>query len=213
MACAIEQILEQAIPANMSELQVAAVGRIVAATIEEIEVECFAQEAAPPLGALVVTMDGEPAIFGAVAAITTAGVDASRPLVPHGDAGEDLESVLARNPHLPLLLRTSFSTRILASVRSARVKYGPPDSPPSLFGRVRVCDQVEVRQFVSDATFLQPLLAAADPGDDLPTAFLRLASRSDHEATDFLVRAGRAMVPLLGGDPGRLTSILRRIRP
>src|SRR6266487_1380067 len=91
-----------------------ATGRIVAATVEDFEAECFQQDGAPPLGALVVTLDGEPAVFAAVAEITTAGLDPSRPLVPHGSPDEDLETVLSRNPHLPLLLRTSFSARIIA---------------------------------------------------------------------------------------------------
>lgn len=190
-----------------------ATGRIVAASIEAFEAECFEQDAAPPLGALVVTLDGGPAIYAAVAAISTAGLDPSRPLVPHGSADEDLETVLARNPHLPLLLRTSFNARILAHQDAEQIEHRSPDAPPRLFARVRVCDDTEQQRFVSGMDFLEPLLAAGEGGDDVAAAFLRRAGRSRVDRAAFLLEAGRALVPLLSGEPERLTAILRSIRP
>jgi len=84
-----------------------AVGRIVAASLAELRVECFELEGAPPLGALVAVAEQNPAVYGVVSSVTTEGVDPSRPVSPHGTADEDLGTVLSRNPHLPVLLRTT----------------------------------------------------------------------------------------------------------
>jgi hypothetical protein len=190
-----------------------AAGRIVAASIEEYEAECFDQNGAPPLGTLMVTVDGEPAVYAAVASISTEGIDPSRPLVPHGAADEDLETVLSRNPHLPLLLRTSFTARVIASGDTGALYHRLPDVPPPLFARVRACADEETGHFVAGLAFLEPLLAGANGEDEVVTAFLRRVSRSQRDASRFLVEAGRRLVPLLSREPDRLTAILRSIRP
>lgn len=193
-----------------------ATGRIVAATIEGFEAECFDQGTTPPMGCLVVAVDGLPIVYAVVTSIATIGMDPSRPLIPHGDAGEDLESVLARNPHLPLLLRTSFDARILAfdgHESDEPIRYRLPDSPPRLFARVRACSDPERERFVDGLQFLEPLVTACENNDDVVAAFLRQSSRAKPNPAAFLLDAGRALVPLLSSDPERLTAILRRIRP
>jgi hypothetical protein len=196
--------------AGMQALGSEGVGRIVEATIQDLVAECLPQCQAPPLGALLVTVDGEHPVYAAVTGITTAGIDPSRPVIPHGGADEDLDTVLSRNPHLPMLLRTSFSALILAHHGSGGIRHYLPDAPPPLFARIRACDIEEQALFVGGLEFVEPLLGA---GDDAAAAFIRRASRSGPNAAGFLLETGRRLVPLLSGDPERLTSLLRRIRP
>lgn len=190
-----------------------AIGRIVAASIEAFEAECLGGSTQPPLGSLLVTLDGEPTIYASVTAIETAGIDPSRPVVPHGSADEDLQTVLRRNPHLPMLLRSSFSAAIIAHASNDGVRYSPPDLPPPLLARVRVCDVDEQRSFAESLDCLEPLLRAGESSDDTLVAFLRRASRAQGSPRSFLLAAGRRLVPLLSGEPARFAAILRRLQP
>jgi hypothetical protein len=211
MAAALGKIVEQASTADLTASEMAA-GRIVAAGIDAFDAECFPQSASPVAGALVRTVDG-PVVYAVVTSIETSGLDPSRPLVPHGDAADDLDAVLAANPHLPLLLHTSFHGRIVAFEDGGATHYALPERPPSLWARVKVCDVVELQQFTESMEFLEPLVTAASGEDDVVAAFLRQCSRAHPRSTAFLVDAGRALVPLLSREPDRLTAILRRIRP
>jgi hypothetical protein len=203
--------VEQAASSDLAGGEIA-VGRVVASGVEEFDCECFANASAPAAGALVRTIDG-PDVYAVVTSIETAGLDPSRPLVPHGSVEDDLETVLAANPHLPLLLHTTFHGRILGYREGRRISYGLPQRPPSLFARVNECDNVELRDFVAGLDFIEPLLEASGGEPDIVSAFLRQSSRSQPQAERFLLGAGRALVPLLSREPQRLTSILRRIRP
>jgi hypothetical protein len=203
--------LEQAAPTDLASSDTA-IGRIVAAGVDEFDAECFSQASSPSAGTLVRTIDG-PVVYAAVLSVETAGVDPSRPLVPHGGVNDDLDTLLAANPHLPLLLRTRFRGRSVGRKDEYWIHHGLPERPPPLFARVKFCDASELRDFVAGMDFLEPLLVAMEGEDEVVAAFLRQSSRSQPHAAVFLLEAGRALVPLLSREPDRLTAILRRIRP
>jgi hypothetical protein len=191
----------------------AAVGRIVSASSQSFETECFQHGFAPPLGTLVLTSDGDPLVYGAVSAVVTQGVDPSRPIAPHGAPDEDLQTVLNRNPHLPILLRTTFDAVIIGHERGDQVLHVLPDLPPQLVGRVRVCTSSEQLRFLGQLDCLEQLLGNGGMGDEVVAAFLRRASSGRPDARAFLLEAGRRLVPLLAAEPERLAGIVRRIRP
>lgn len=215
METSIRKIVEQTATDDLETavMSLEISGRIVGTTVEAFETECLDQGGAPPIGALVITVDGPPVVYAAVATISTTGIDPSRPLVPHGNPGEDLDTVLARNPHLPLLLRTSFEACVLAHRVGDEIRYGLPESPPRLFARVAICEATDQKLLLNDARFLDALVASASGDDEVLTAFLRRSSRSQTSPEAFLVNSARALVPLLGNEPERLAAILRRIRP
>jgi hypothetical protein len=196
----------------MDQCQFDLLGRIVVASLREFTVECFAEASPPPFGALVAVAESEPAVYGVVTDIITEGVDPSRPIAPHGTAEEDLETVLSRNPHLPVLLRTSFRALINAHVRHGAVCHYLPAAPPRLVSRVRLCDPTEQRRVVDGLSCLQPLVQGG-AGDEVLTAFIRNASLVQPDRRAFLVGAGRALVPLLAAEPDRLATVIRGIRP
>jgi hypothetical protein len=159
------------------------------------------------------TLDGDPPIYAAVMGITTAGVDPSRPVVPHGGPDEDLETVLRQNPHLPLLLRVSFSAAIVGHGTTGALRRYLPQSPPPLLARVAVCGAAEEAMFVADLDFLESLVGACSPQDEVIAAFLRRAALATGDRRGFLLAAARRLVPLLTNEPQRLVAILNRIRP
>lgn len=190
----------------------AAVGRIVAASLHDFTVECFPEASPPPFGALVAVAERDPAVYGVVTDIVTDGVDPSRPIAPHGGADEDLATVLSRNPHLPVLLRTTFRAVIGAHDLAGAICHYPPPAPPQLVSRVRLCDPDEQRRFLDGLHCLEPLVQGG-AGDEVLAAFVRNASIVQPDRRAFLVQAGRALVPLLASDPDRLATIIRGIRP
>jgi len=190
-----------------------AVGRIVAASLAELRVECFELEGAPPLGALVAVAEQNPAVYGVVSSVTTEGVDPSRPVSPHGTADEDLGTVLSRNPHLPVLLRTTFTAVVVGFEEGGALRHYLPDTPARLIARIRVCDANDQCRFAESLEFLEPLLQSGSLADDVVAAFIRRTSRAHADPYRFLLDAGRALVPLLMNEPDRLAAIVRRIRP
>lgn len=191
----------------------AAVGRIVAASLQNFETECFQGEPGPALGTLIMTMDGDPPVYGAVSSIVTQGVDPSRPVAPHGNADEDLPTVLKRHPHLPILLRTTFQSTMLGYDSRGVVHQVLPDVPPPLVARVRACTLDEQCRFVERLDFLERLLTRSDIADEVVAAFLRRAGAAQQDTRGFLLAAARALVPLLGAEPERLAAVVHRIRP
>jgi hypothetical protein len=190
-----------------------AIGRIVEASVEALEAECLDGCPPPPLGSLLTTLDGDPPVFAAVTKIRTEGVDPSRPVVPHGAAEDDLETVLRQNPHLSLLLRVSFSATVIGHGRLGAVRYFLPESPPPLLARVAACSAAQTARFVQSLEFLYPLVRSGADQDEMIAAFLRRSADASSDRRAFLLAAGRHLVPLLGGEPDRLVTILRRIRP
>ncbi len=190
-----------------------AAGRIVEASIDTIEAECLDGCLPPSVGSLLVTLDGEPAVYAAVTAIRTAGVDPSRPVVPHGGADEDLETVLRRNPHLALLLRVSFSAAIIAHSWDGSLRHFLPPIPPPLLARVGVCDLEQTVRFTGGLEFLDALVCSEATPDETIAAFLRRTADAHGDRRTYLLAAGRRLVPLLSSEPDRLAGILRRIRP
>jgi len=188
------------------------VGRIVAASLQSFEISCFSTDVAPPLGALLVTMDSEPPIYGAVSAVSTQGVDPSRPIAPHGGADEDLATVVGRNPQLSILLRTTATAIVVGFGRLASVRQTMPDLPPPLIARVRLCSYAELSQFVGRLDCLRLLLNAGEMADFVTSAFLVRAGRASADPRGFRVRAGQALVPLLGSQAQRLSGVLRELQ-
>jgi hypothetical protein len=78
---------------------------------------------------------------------------------------------------------------------------------------VRACTADERAEFTESLDFLELLLAAGPLCDDLTAAALRGAAAVRPDGRAFLVRAGKALTPLLATDPPRLHAILRRLQP
>lgn len=90
-----------------------------------------------------------------------------------------------------------------------------PPRPPMSLSEVELCSAEEVYHFTQRCDFFRLVIMAADvPSDDLIAAALRHASWAYPEEMryDFMVRCGRHLARLLGGDLRRLSHVLTLIR-
>jgi len=175
----------------------------------------------PPLGSLLKVAEGS-TIFAVVCNARTQSID-GRPPVARLSGETDLESYLEKHPHLRHLLQTTCDAVVVghqdgdprsADARSgAQVRHYLPSAPAPLFAPVRVCSPEETARFSQNLDFLNLLLASPAHSDEMTAACLRRAAAAHDDARSFLVRAGKELARLLGAEPQRLTSILRRVRP
>jgi hypothetical protein len=176
----------------------------------------------PPLGSLLKVEDGGGqtparlggAIFAVVCNASTESID-GRPPVARLSGEADLESYLENHPHLRHLLQTKCEAVVVGHQDGAQVHHYLPPSPAPLFAPVRLCSADETARFSRELDFLKLLLASPTHADEMTAACLRRAAAAHPPQADraFLVRAGKELARLLGAEPQRLTSILRRVRP
>lgn len=188
-------------------------GRVIRASIDRFSAECFNRDGAPPLGLLVAVEDVEEPVFGIVSGVLTEGIDPTRRVTARGEPEHDLQRVLEENPHVPALLATTFDAVVVGHERDGSVRQYLPAAPAPILARVRACSEAESAEFMRSFDFLRLLLAAGYFADDVIAAALRQAATVQPDRRGFLVRAGKALTPLLADDATRLQAILRRIQP
>jgi hypothetical protein len=170
----------------------------------------------PPLGSLL-KVEEAGTIYAVICNARTESID-GRPPVARLSGEADLESYLEKHPHLRHLLQTTCDAVVVGhedtDARSgAQVRHYLPSAPAPLFAPVHVCSAEETARFSQSLDFLNLLLAAPAHSDEMTAACLRRAAAAHDDARSFLVRAGKELARLLGAEPQRLTSILRRVRP
>ena len=188
------------------------VAEVVEAASAAFIAQCYALDGAPPLGALVRT--GDPPTYGVVCNIESGPLDAGRRVTARGH-GEDSEEALYRsNPQLERLLVTRLEARIVGYDREGATRQGLPSLPPRLHAFVYVCTPEEVRAFTRSFDFIHLLAAVSPPtGDEVVTACLRRAASVQPDPEAFLVAAGQALAGEMADDMGRLSVVLRGLRP
>lgn len=188
-------------------------GRVIEAAVDRFVAECFARESAPPLGELVAIEDLPEPVYAVVSAVTTEGIDPTRRVTARGEPEHDRERVLADNPHVPALLTTTFEAVVVGHAQDGQLRQYLPAAPAPILARVRACSEAESAAFTQSFDFLRLLLGAGPLADDVIAAALRGVARHYEERRAFLVRAGKALAPLLANEPTRLQAILRRVQP
>ena len=165
----------------------------------------------PPLGSLL-KVDEAGTIYAVVCNARTESID-GRPPVARLSGETDLESYLEKHPHLRHLLQTTCDAVVVGHQDDGQVRHYLPSAPAPLFAPVRVCSPEETARFSQELDFLKLLLASPTHADEMTAACLRRAAAAHTDGRAFLVRAGKELARLLGAEPQRLTSILRRVRP
>ena len=98
----------------------------------------------------------------------------------------------------------------------ARIVHSLPPRPPMSLSAVSLCTAEEVYEFTQRFDFFRLVVNASEvPSDDLIAATLRYTQLAypEPDRYDFMVRAGRHLTSVIGGDLRRLSSILALIRP
>ncbi len=195
-------------------------GEVVEASTTLLTAQCYELYTAPPLGSLVRcgTSDGaghnDDAVYGIVYEVSTNSIDPSRRPIARGRDEDDEDSVYEANPQLSRLLSTEFNALVVGHRRDGTLYRWLAPLPPRIHSFVYDCSDDDLREFSSALDFAPILLSAPIVAtDDVLAAFLKRASAVHLDPSGFLVRAGRQLTPLLGGEVQRLNGILRRIAP
>ena len=194
----------------MNETPSDAIGQVVQADIAKFTAG-WPLHQTPPLGSLLKVAEGN-TIYAVVSNARTESID-GRPPVARLSGETDLESYLEEHPHLRHLLQTTCDAVVVGHQDGAQIRHYLPSAPAPLFAPVRLCSAEETGRFSGELDFLTLLLASPTHADEMTAACLRRASAAHTDSRTFLVRAGKELARLLGAEPQRLTSILRRVRP
>ena len=166
------------------------------------------------LGQMLAVREGQYYTFGVVAGSESGPEDPARPLVPRGAPGQSAADVLANNPEIALLLRTTLAAAVCGHIEREIARPHLPPQPPPLLAEVRAATDDEKVRVAADGAFLVPLLANPAADDAVVAAAIRdVARAAGPDARAFTVRAGKELARLLKAEPSRLTSILRAVEP
>lgn len=186
-------------------------GEVVEAATTEFVVQCYELYTAPALGSLVRCGDDE-AIYGIVHEIGTRSIDTGRRPIARGRDEEDEEAIYESNPQLSRLLSTEFRALSVGHIENGTLRRWLAPLPPRIHSFVYPCSDDALREFSAELDFASILLSAPiSAADDVLAAFLKMAGNVHSDSDAFLVKAGRRLTPLLGGQMQRLDGILRRM--
>ena len=188
------------------------IGEVIEASTGEFMAQCYELHQPPPFGSLVMTREGEVEIYGVVSGASTTSIEPGRRPIARGSEEADEEGIYRSSPQLAKLLRTDFSALIVGHRENERLHHYLPPRPARIHSFVYLCDPDEVALFSQSLDFISILVNAQGQADELIAASLRHAAAAHQAPRDFLVRAGKELAVLLGGETNRLNTILRRIR-
>ncbi len=190
------------------------IAEVIGANSMEFSAQCYKLNQAPPLGALVrAGKNTERHILAVVYSIETHALDMGRRVTIRGDSLEKEEDIFSENPQLEKLLVTDIKAIVVGHREGEKLSSYLPPQPPPLHSFVYVCESAEVLDFSRSLNFLTILSQAilqVSP-DEIIAASLRYMSGFQADREDFLVKAGKELVWILGGDVRRLNSILKRL--
>ena len=190
-------------------------GEVVEASVQRLVAQCHQLYESPALGTLVRAGDadgGQGAVYGVVSGVETSSLDPSRRAVARGADAASEEEVYRQHPQLEQLLRTDVTIAVLGHANGTSLTQYLPPLPPRVHTFIYICAAEEVRIFTERLEFRSLLTSMLTPtGDDVLAAVLRQASTAHERPNEFLVRAGRAVASLLGGDMPRLNAVLQRL--
>ncbi len=174
--------------------------------------QCYELHQPPPVGSLVMPRGGEVEIYGVVSGASTTSIEPGRRPIARGSEEADEEGIYRSSPQLAKLLRTDFSALIVGHRENERLHHYLPPRPARIHSFVYLCDPDEVALFSQSLDFISILVNAQGQADELIAASLRHAAAAHQAPRDFLIKAGKELAMLLGGETNRLNNILRRIK-
>ena len=189
------------------------IGEVIESGSDRFVAECYELHTPPPLGSLVRTTDGQVEIYGVVCNASTESIDPGRRPLARGREESEEGNIYRQHPQLSRLLRTTFDTLVIGHGQGDALHHYLPPRPPRVHSFVYLCEGDEVRRFTRSLDFLAILLGArVGSVDEVVSACLRQAAGAHDDERAFLVRVGKELAVLLGGELNRLNAILRRIK-
>ncbi len=187
----------------------AVLGEIVGSDSQGLEIECHRLYCAPAFGSFI-RADCPSGIsqFGVVTCVRTGPVDGNRIVQAHRMAPGELEQ---RKPHLPSLLRTTFTARVVGYGNDHGQVAATPAHPARLHCFVYAAATAEIRGLTATPGFLRPLTQIPDaPLEDLLVAALQ-AAREAWGTDEKLIQWGKYLARLLHRDYVTLEGVFQRL--
>lgn len=191
----------------------AKIGEVIATGSTEFSAQCYSLNKAPYFGALVKTgKDGDSAVYAVVYYVETHSVEEGRRVFIRGEKLQNEDDVFKNNPQLEKLLVTDFKAVVVGYREKNSVYQYLPPQPSMIHSFVYYCSDAEIKEFSRSMNFLNMLTESklTVSGDEIIAACLRQISRKHEDPQAFLVKAGKELVWMLGGDIRRLNTILKR---
>jgi len=190
----------------------AKIGEVIEASTGEFAAQCYELHQPPRFGSLVKTTEGEVEIYAVVSGAATTSIEPGRHPIARGREEAEEEDIYRSSPQLAKLLRTDFTATVVGHKEGQRINHYLPPRPARIHSFVYLCDPRETVQFSKSLDFLSILVGAGGQADELIAASLRNAAAAHRDPRDFLIKAGKELAVLLGGETNRLNTILRRIK-
>lgn len=191
--------------------QIERLAEVVEATSAEFTSQCYKLYESAPLGALVKS-SGESPVFGIVYDVATQSIDPGRHTIAMGATAESVENVYDSNPQLGRLYSTRFRSLLVGYRNKGQLNRYLAPMPPKVHDHIYECPNEEMREFSGSLEFLSTLLKAPFTSvDEVIASFLRRASATHTDPDRFLVKSGKELATLLGGQLHRLNPLLRRL--
>ena len=187
------------------------IGEIIEASTTGFTAQCYELHQPPSLGSLVRAREGEVEIYGVVSGAATTSIEPGRRPIARGGEEAEEEDVYRSSPQLSKLLRTDFVATVVGHKEDEKLRHYLPPRPARIHSFVYPCGSDEVEKFSHSLDFLSILVSAGGQADELMAASLRHVAAAQQDPRQFLVRAGKELAVLLGGDTNRLNTILRRL--
>jgi hypothetical protein len=190
------------------------IAEVIQASSAGFTAQCYQLSDYPSFGALVkiVTKSGD--IIGTIYNIETHSFEPGRRIIARGENLQSEEDIFKQNPQINKLLTTDIYVAALGFNRADSACHYLPPNPAPIHGFVYLCDRNEIQKFSKSLDFLNLLVNAqlSVSSDEVIAACLRYCSTSYSDPDSFLVKAGKELVWMVGGDMKRLSSILKRLK-
>jgi len=190
------------------------IAEVIATNSSEFAAQCYMLNESPSLGALVKTRkENDFAVYGVVYHVETHSMEEGRRVFVRGEKMQNEEDVFRSNPHLEKLLVTDFKAVVVGYREDKKLYHYLPPQPSMIHSFVYICGNSEVKEFSQSLNFLNALAETKLPvsSDEIIAASLRYMSKNYDDPQSFLVKAGKELVWMLGGDIRRLNTILKRL--
>lgn len=192
------------------------IGEVIEASTGGFTAQSYELHQPPPFGSLVKTKEGEVEIYAVVSGAATTSIEPGRRPIARGREEAAEGDIYRSSPQLEKLLRTDFNALVVGHKEgggeSEKLSHYLPPRPARIHSFVYLCDAEEAVRFSQSLDFLSILVGAGAQADELIAATLRHAAAAHPDPHDFLIKAGKELAVLLGGETNRLNTILRRIK-
>jgi hypothetical protein len=189
-------------------------GEVIEADTTGFTAQCYELYESPPLGSLVKTADEDVEIYAVVCHAATSGIEPGRRPIARGKDEASEEGVYSSSPQLLKLLRTEFDSIVVGFRQGEKLSHYLPPRPARIHSFVYRCQPEEIKEFSKSLDFLTVLINARleVAVEEIIAASLRRMAAVQEDPREFMVKAGKELAVLLGGDFNRLKAVLDRMK-